>query len=61
MSISVFSMASFVSMVALLAQLHTNRADYAAIPLVILTQKAWHGLEKVTAKLMEYGNVTMDY
>jgi hypothetical protein len=60
MSISVFSIASFISMVALLAQLHSNRSDYPAIPLMTFTKTAWHELNKAALKVMEYSNVTRE-
>ncbi|KAL2020215.1 hypothetical protein VTK56DRAFT_8641 [Thermocarpiscus australiensis] len=60
MSISVFSIASFVSMVALLAQLHSNRSDYPSIPLVTFVKRACCEAGKVALRIMEYGNVTRD-
>lgn len=54
MSISVFSIASFISMVALLAQLHSNRADYPQIPLATLAKRAWQEACKVVVAIMEY-------
>lgn len=56
MSISVFSIASFVSMVALLAQLHSNRSDYPHTPLVALTRRVWHEALKLALAVMDYGN-----
>ncbi|KAK3336821.1 N-glycosylation protein-domain-containing protein [Cercophora scortea] len=61
MSISVFSIASFISMVTLLAQLHSNRSDYPSIPIVTVARRAWHELVKVALMIMEYGNVTRDF
>ncbi|KAK3695510.1 N-glycosylation protein-domain-containing protein [Podospora appendiculata] len=61
MSISVFSIASFISMVILLAQLHSNRSEYPSIPIVTVARRAWHELVKVALKIMEYGNVTRDF
>jgi len=54
MSISVFSIASFISMVALLAQLHSNRADYPQIPLATIAKRAWQEACKVAVAIMEY-------
>jgi len=54
MSISVFSIASFISMVALLAQLHSNRTDYPSIPLVTISQRAWEGAGRGARKILEY-------
>ncbi|KAK3393146.1 N-glycosylation protein-domain-containing protein [Podospora didyma] len=60
MSISVFSIASFISMVALLAQLHSNRSDYPNIPLVTFTRRAIHEAGKLALSIMEYSNATRD-
>ncbi|KAK3363664.1 N-glycosylation protein-domain-containing protein [Lasiosphaeria hispida] len=53
MSISVFSIASYISMVALLAQLHSNRSDYPQIPLEALARRVWHEAVKVAVAIME--------
>ncbi|KAK1768756.1 N-glycosylation protein-domain-containing protein [Phialemonium atrogriseum] len=60
MTISVFSIASFISMVALLGQLHLNRSDYPNVPLFSLARKAWHQVGKLAVKVVEYGNVTRE-
>ncbi|KAK0729667.1 N-glycosylation protein-domain-containing protein [Lasiosphaeris hirsuta] len=60
MSVSVFSIASFFSMVALLVQLHSNRSDYPQIPLEALARRVWHEAVKAALAIMEYGNVTAD-
>lgn len=60
MTISVFSIASFISMVALLGQLHLNRSDYPNVPLFSLARKAWHQVGKLAVKVAEYGNVTRE-
>ncbi|KAK0656315.1 N-glycosylation protein-domain-containing protein [Cercophora newfieldiana] len=54
MSISVFSIASFISMVALLAQLHSNRTDYPQIPLATVAKTTWQKAGKAAVKIMEY-------
>ncbi|KAK4177514.1 N-glycosylation protein-domain-containing protein [Triangularia setosa] len=59
-SISAFSIASFISMVALLAQLHSNRTDYPDIPLVNFLSQVWGVMTGLALKIMEYGNVTRD-
>jgi hypothetical protein len=59
-SISVFSIASFISMVALLAQLHSNRTDYPQIPLATLAKRAWQEAGKVAVRIMEYTGNTGD-
>ncbi|KAK4660592.1 hypothetical protein QC762_120400 [Podospora pseudocomata] len=59
-SISAFSIASFTSMVALLAQLHSNRTDYPDIPLVTFLSQVWGVITGLALKIMEYGNVTRD-
>jgi len=41
-SISVFSIASFISMVCLLLQLHLTRAHEPSVPLFSLTLRIWH-------------------
>lgn len=58
MSISVFSIASFISMVALLTQLHLNSSDYPNVPLISITKQAWQQVGKLLVKVAEYGNVT---
>ncbi|KAK0733718.1 N-glycosylation protein-domain-containing protein [Lasiosphaeria miniovina] len=60
MSISIFSIASFISMVALLAQLHSNRSDYPNIPLVVCVRRVVLEAGKVALTIMEYGNVARD-
>ncbi|KAK4452840.1 N-glycosylation protein-domain-containing protein [Podospora aff. communis PSN243] len=60
MSISVFSIASFVSMVALLAQLHSNRTDYPQIPIAAMAKKVWQGAGDAAVKIMEYTGNTGD-
>jgi hypothetical protein len=40
-SISVFSIASFISMVSLLLQLHLTRANEPPAPLFILAKQTW--------------------
>ncbi|KAL2134208.1 hypothetical protein VTI74DRAFT_773 [Chaetomium olivicolor] len=60
MSISVFSIASFVSMLALLVQLHSNRSDYPDIPLLNLARKVFYEAGRLVIRLMEYGDITRD-
>ncbi|KAK0723774.1 N-glycosylation protein-domain-containing protein [Apiosordaria backusii] len=59
-SISAFSIASFISMVTLLAQLHSNRADYPDIPIITFLSQVWGVITGLALKIMEYGNVTRD-
>lgn len=60
-SISVFSIASFISMVSLLAQLHSNRADYPDnIPLTLILRRAWVQTARVAGRLFDLGNATRD-
>lgn len=59
-SISAFSIASFISMVALLAQLHSNRSGYPDIPLVIIIKYLCEKAGRLALKIMEYGNVARD-
>ncbi|KAK4040722.1 N-glycosylation protein-domain-containing protein [Parachaetomium inaequale] len=60
MSISVFSIASFVSMVALLVQLHSNRSDYPDIPLLNVVRRVSHEAGKLAIRIMEYGDITRE-
>jgi hypothetical protein len=60
MSISVFSIASFVSMVALLVQLDSNRSDYPDIPLLNLVRRGLHEAGKLAIRIMEYGDITRE-
>ena len=60
MSISVFSIASFVSMVALLVQLDSNRSDYPDIPLLNLVRRGFHEAGKLAIRIMEYGDITRE-
>ena len=61
MSIRAFSVASFISMAALLAQVHSNRTDYPQIPLWTFVTKVWQEFVKVALKIMDYGTVARDY
>ncbi len=58
MSISVFSIASFVSMVALLAQLHSNRSAYPEVPLLNFARTVFHEAGKLVMRIMEWSGVT---
>jgi hypothetical protein len=60
MSISVFSIASFVSMVALLVQLHSNRFDYPDIPLLNFARRVFHEAGRLAIRVMEYGDITRE-
>ena len=60
MSISIFSIASFISMVALLGHLHSARSDYPSIPLVNLGWKTWYVFGEIAVKVVEYGNITSE-
>ena len=52
-SISVFSMASFISMVALLAQLQLARADFPDIPLFRLARDGWEAAGRLGIRLLQ--------
>lgn len=52
-SISIFSIASFISMVALLVQLQMARADFPSIPLIDLTRKAWAQAGELAVKALD--------
>ncbi|KAL2198762.1 N-glycosylation protein-domain-containing protein [Corynascus similis CBS 632.67] len=60
MSISVFSIASFVSMVALLVQLHSNRSDYPDIPLLNFVRRVFEEAGRLAMRIMEYGDITRE-
>lgn len=56
---SIFSLASYVSMLALLWHLYIERAvEYPDIPLVHNLKIAFQRAEELALKIMEYGNVT---
>lgn len=52
LSVSVFSFASFLSMVALLIQSHSTRVDYPSIPLVALARRAGTVAVHIVVKLL---------
>ncbi|KAL2161183.1 hypothetical protein VTH06DRAFT_8402 [Thermothelomyces fergusii] len=60
MSISVFSIASFVSMVALLVQLHSNRSDYPDIPLLNFVRRVLDEACRLAMRVMEYADITRE-
>jgi len=41
LSISVFSIASFISMISLLSQLHLSRTDVPSLPLILHIEEIW--------------------
>ncbi|KAM7205640.1 N-glycosylation protein eos1 [Rhypophila sp. PSN 637] len=60
LSMSIFSIASYVSMVALLWHMYVDRAaEYPDIPLVRNLRLGCQGLEELAVKIMDYGNVNM--
>ena len=62
MSISIFSMASFISMVALLALVCSSRTDYPSIPLFAAFRWAWfEGVKVAFSVLDSYGNFTGEF
>lgn len=61
MSISIFSMASFISMVALLALVCSSRTDYPSIPLLVAVRWAWLEGVKVAFSVLDYGNFSGDF
>ncbi|KAJ4386638.1 hypothetical protein N0V93_009536 [Gnomoniopsis smithogilvyi] len=58
-SISVFSMASYLSMVALLIQQHWDRSDWFDLPFVALGFRLLQGGGEVVVKVAEYANITV--
>ena len=61
MSISIFSMASFISMVALLALVCSSRTDYPSIPLFAAFRWAWFEGVRVAFSVLDYGNFTGEF
>ncbi|KIH87569.1 hypothetical protein SPBR_04992 [Sporothrix brasiliensis 5110] len=59
-SISVFSGASFISMVSLLAQLYWDRPEYVDVPVVALTRRVCTEAARIAGNLFDIGNITMD-
>ena len=57
-SISVFSGASFVSLVSLLALLHSGRLDHPDVPMMLLVHRAWMETAKVALGLFDARNGT---
>lgn len=58
-SISVFSMASYLSMVALLIQQHWDRSDWLDLPFVALGFRLLQGGGEIVVKVAEYANITV--
>lgn len=58
-SISVFSMASYLSMVALLVQQHWDRSDWLELPFVALGFRLLQGGGDIVVKVAEYANITV--
>jgi len=52
-SISVFSIASFTSMYALLLQLHLTREDAAVVPLAVMVKKTWTWVSRVVLDVLQ--------
>ncbi|KAH6973807.1 N-glycosylation protein-domain-containing protein [Ilyonectria sp. MPI-CAGE-AT-0026] len=50
-SINVFSIASFISMVALLAHMHAHVPEYPQIPLITSSRRAWDEASRVVAQV----------
>jgi hypothetical protein len=59
-SISVFSLASYTSMLVLLAQLHSTRADFPAVPLLSLARGAYREAGRIALLVLEYSNRTRE-
>jgi hypothetical protein len=58
LSISVFSMASYTSMVVLLFHLQAARSESANVPLRNITRKARYEAGRLVLYLLGYGNST---
>ncbi|KAJ2903718.1 hypothetical protein MKZ38_009456 [Zalerion maritima] len=52
-SISVFSIASFISMVSLLIQLQLARTDFPTIPLIELSKQAWAEAGRLAVRVLQ--------
>ncbi|CAK7270175.1 hypothetical protein SEPCBS119000_003953 [Sporothrix epigloea] len=59
-SISVFSGASFISMVSLLAQLYWDRPEYVDVPVVALARRVCAETARVAGNVFDIGNITLD-
>ncbi|EFX03134.1 hypothetical protein CMQ_3063 [Grosmannia clavigera kw1407] len=59
-SISVFSGASFISMVSLLAQLYWDRPEYADVPVISIAYCVCTEVARIAGNLFDIGNITMD-
>ena len=59
-SISIFSIASFISTVLLLLQLHSNRPDFVNIPFIAIAKRVWEEVGKLTDIILDYANVTKE-
>lgn len=59
-SISVFSMASYLSMVALLVQQHWDRSDWLELPFVAVGLRLLQGGGDVVVKVAKYANITVE-
>ena len=52
-SMNVFSIASFISMVVLLAHMHMYTPDYPKMPLIISGRHAWEEASRVVAQMAQ--------
>lgn len=59
-SMSVFSMASYLSMVALLIQQHWDRSDWLELPFVALGFGLLKGGGDVLVRVAKYANITVE-
>jgi hypothetical protein len=59
-SMGVFSIASYISVVVLLAVQHSNVPAYLEIPAVKIALQIWALVKEVMLKMVEYGNITRD-
>ncbi|CAN8100579.1 unnamed protein product [Discula destructiva] len=59
-SISVFSMASYFSLVALLIQQHWDRSDWLEVPFVALGFRLLRGGGDVVVRVAKYANITVE-
>lgn len=55
MSISVFSIASFISMVSLLAQVQADRPDWPAVPMVEIGLSVMEAVGRLRSRVLEFG------
>lgn len=59
-SISVFSMASYISLLALLVQQHWDRTDWLELPFAALACRVLRGGGEIVVSVAKYANITVE-